>query len=45
MKFNEMTIEELKAYSAAVEVFGTSKELYEIAMRIKELEKGGNEDE
>lgn len=44
MNFNEMTIEQLKAYRASVEVFGTSKELYEVAERIRELE-GGNKDE
>ena len=38
MKFNEMTIEQLKAYRAAVETYGTSRELYEVDMRIKELE-------
>ena len=38
MKFNEMTIEQLKAYRAAVEVYGTASELYEVDMRIKELE-------
>ena len=44
MKFNEMTIEQLKAYRAAVEVYGTARELYEVAERIRELE-GGNKDE
>ena len=38
MKFNEMTIEQLKAYRAAVEAYGTASELYEVEMRIKELE-------
>ena len=38
MNFNEMTIEQLKAYSASVEVYGTASELYEVEMRIKELE-------
>ena len=38
MKFNEMTIEQLKAYRAAVEVYCTASELYEVEMRIKELE-------
>lgn len=38
MKFNEMTIEQLKAYRASVEVYGTASELYEVEMRIKELE-------
>ena len=38
MQFNEMTIEQLKAYRAAVEAYGTAKELYEVEMRIKELE-------
>lgn len=37
MKFNEMTLDELKSYRASVEVFGTSKELYEVEMRLKEL--------
>lgn len=41
MKFNEMTIEQLKAYRASVEAYGTTSELYEVEMRIKELE--GNE--
>lgn len=38
MKLNEMTIEQLKAYRAAVEAYGTASELYEVEMRIKELE-------
>ena len=38
MNFNEMTIEQLKAYRASVEVYGTDRELYEVEMRIKELE-------
>lgn len=38
MNFNEMTIEQLKAYRAAVEVYGTAIELYEVEMRIKEFE-------
>ena len=38
MSFNEMTIEQLKAYRAAVEACGTASELYEVEMRIKELE-------
>ena len=38
IKFNEMKIEQLKAYRAAVEVYGTASELYEVEMRIKELE-------
>ena len=38
MKFNEMNLDELKAYRAAVEVYGTASELYEVEMRIKELE-------
>lgn len=38
MKYNEMTIEQLKAYRAAVEAYGTASELYEVEMRIKELE-------
>ena len=44
VKFNEMTIEELKAYRASVEAYGTASELYEVAERIRELE-GGNKDE
>lgn len=44
MKFNEMTIEQLKAYRASVEVYGTASELYEVSERIRELE-GGNKDE
>ena len=38
MNFNEMTIEQLKAYRANVETYGTASELYEVEMRIKELE-------
>ena len=38
MKFNKMTIDKLKAYRASVEVYGTASELYEVEMRIKELE-------
>ena len=38
MKLKEMTIEQLKAYRAAVEVYGTTSELYKMEMRIKELE-------
>lgn len=38
MNFNEMTIEHLKAYMASVEAYGTDRELYEVEMRIKELE-------
>ena len=38
MNFNEMTIEQLMAYRSSVEAYGTSKELYEVEMRIKELE-------
>ena len=37
MNFNEMTIEQLKAYRASVEAYGTASELYEVEMRIKEL--------
>ena len=37
MNFNEMTIEQLKAYRAAVEAYGTDRELYEVEIRIKEL--------
>ena len=37
MKFNEMTLDQLKAYRAAVEVYGTASELYEVEMRIKKL--------
>ena len=44
MKFNEMTIEQLKVYRASVEAYGTASELYEVAERIRELE-GGNKDE
>ena len=44
MKFTEMTIEQLKAYRASVEAYGTASELYEVAERIRELE-GGNKDE
>lgn len=38
MKFNEMTIEQLKAYRSSVEAYGAASELYEVEMRIKELE-------
>ena len=38
MNFNEMTIEQLKAYRASVETYGAARELYEVEMRIKELE-------
>lgn len=38
MKLKEMTIEHLKAYRASVEVYGTASELYDLKMRIKELE-------
>ena len=38
MKFNEMNLDELKIYRASVEVYGTASELYEVEMRIKELE-------
>ena len=37
VSFNNMTVEQLKSYRAVVEVYGTSKELHEIDMRIKEL--------
>ena len=37
MKFNEMNLDDLKAYRASVEVYGTASELYEVEMRIKEL--------
>ena len=37
MKLKEMTIEQLKVYRASVEAYGTSSELYEVKMRIKEL--------
>ena len=38
MNFNEMTTEQLKAYRASVETYGTASELYEVEMRIKELD-------
>lgn len=38
MKFNEMTLDELKAYKANVEVYGTSEELAEVIERMRELE-------
>ena len=44
MKINEMTVEQLKAYRAAIEAYGTASELYEVAERIRELE-GGDKDE
>ena len=37
MNFNEMTIEQMKAYRASVEAYGTASELYEVEMRINEL--------
>ena len=37
MKFNKMTIEQLKAYRASVEAYGTASELYEVEIKIKEL--------
>ena len=33
MKLEEMTIEQLKAYRASVEAYGTASELYEVEMR------------
>ena len=33
-----MTIEQMKAYRASVETYGTASELYDLEMRIKELE-------
>lgn len=38
MKIEDMTLEELKAYKASVEVYGTAKELYDITIMIKEKE-------
>ena len=38
MKFNEMTIEQLKAYRASIEEYATISELLEVEERIKELE-------
>ena len=38
MKLEEMTIEQLKACRASIEAYGTASELYEVEMRIKELE-------
>ena len=38
MNFNKMTIEQLKAYRASIEAYGTASELYKVEMRIKELE-------
>lgn len=32
-----MTIEQLKAYRASVEAYGTANERYEVEMRINEL--------
>ena len=37
MKLKEMTIEQLEAYRASVEVYGTANELYGVEMKIKEL--------
>ena len=37
MKLKEMTIEQLKAYRASIEVYGTASELYEVEIKIKEL--------
>ena len=42
MDFNEMTIEQLKAYRASVEAYVTASELYDLEMRIKEL-KGNHQ--
>ena len=39
MKFKEMTLDQLKAYKASVEVYGAARELYEVEERIKELEQ------
>ena len=33
-----MTLDELKAYRASVEAYGTASDLYEVEMRIKQLE-------
>ena len=41
MNFNEMTIEQLKAYKASVETYGTDRELYEVEIRINELSHNG----
>lgn len=41
MRFYEMTIDELISYKAAVEAYGSSRELYEVAERINELKNGG----
>lgn len=38
MKLNEMTTDELKAYKASVEVYGTSAELYEVVELIMRRE-------
>ena len=38
MKLKEKTIEHLKVYRASVEVYGTASELYDLEMRINELE-------
>ena len=38
MKFNEMNLDDLKVYRVSVEAYGTASELYEVEMRIKELE-------
>ena len=38
MKFKEMILDQLKAYRASVEAYGTASELYDLEMRIKELE-------
>lgn len=40
---NTMTLDELKVYRAAVECYGTSKELYEVTLKIKEVEAEINE--
>lgn len=38
MRFEDMDLETLKAYKAAVEVYGTSAELVEVCERLQELE-------
>ena len=37
IKFEEMSIDELKSYRASVEAYGTDRELYEVEIRIKRL--------
>lgn len=37
IKIDQMTLEQLNAYKASIEAYGTSKELYEVETIIREL--------